>query len=149
MARFVSTSKPASGGAHVVGDDEVDPLGRQLLGRVLADALGLGREADQHLAAACSRRARRGCPASARARSPGSPSRFFSFSAAIAFGPEVRDRGGHHDDVDVREPGQHLAVHVLGRLDRDDLDGRRRPVAPACVTSVTAAPRLAATSATA
>ena len=46
----MSTSKPASGRRDVVGDHEIDVLRRHLRRRVLADALGLGREADQELA---------------------------------------------------------------------------------------------------
>ena len=58
------------GGAHVVGDHEVDPLRRELGRRVLADPLGLGREPDHDLARPlAARRARRGCRRSARARS--------------------------------------------------------------------------------
>ena len=41
-------------------------------------------------------------------------------------GPEVGDRGGHHDDVGRRRPGQHRVLHLGRGLDRHDLDARRR-----------------------
>ena len=43
------------GRAHVVGDHEVDPLGRELGRRVLPEPLGLGREADHDLPGALAR----------------------------------------------------------------------------------------------
>ena len=49
--------------------------------------------------AAWPRRARRGCRASARARSRASPSAFFSLRSGGRLGPEVGDRGRHDDDV--------------------------------------------------
>ena len=61
--------EPGVGRAHVVGDHEVDPLGRQLRRRVLArPARSRPRTRPRPGRAASSGRARRGCRPSARAR---------------------------------------------------------------------------------
>ena len=107
------------GGAHVVGDHEVDALGGELGRRVLADALGLGREARPRPGPARLR-----APSSARMSTVGSstisgtPSPFFSFSRRDRLGPEVGDRRRHDDDVAVVGAREHGVAHLLGGLDR-------------------------------
>ena len=59
----------------------------------------------------------------------GTPSRFFSLPSAGAFGSEVGDGGGHHDDVGVIGEAVDGCLHLGGRLDVLDHDpGRRREV---------------------
>ena len=52
MTALVSCSKPTSGADDVVGHDEVGALALELAGGVGDDVVGLGGEADEHLARA-------------------------------------------------------------------------------------------------
>ena len=81
----------------------------------------------------------------------GSSSPFLILPAATVGGPEVGDRGGHHDDVGGLRGVEHGVAHLAGGLHADGAStaagGSRSAIVPA--TSVTSAPRWAATRASA
>ena len=107
------------------------PLRRELGAAVGEDVVGLGGEADDHLAGAgaARRRSRRGCPDSAPGRSASGswPSFFLIFPAAYVGGPEVRDGGGHDHRVGVGGRLQHRLAQLHGRAHGDDVHARPGP----------------------
>ena len=114
----VAEAHPGCG--HVVGHDQVDPLGDQLGSRILQEIGGLSGEPDQHLA-------------------PGSlPPKFgqdvgggyesylgdtlslFDLLGSYVGRTKVRYRGGHEHDVSVGGPIGDHSGHLLGGLYRGD-----------------------------
>ena len=57
----------------------------------------------------------------------GTPSCFLSLPSAAAAGPEVGDRGGHHDHVVVVGGLLDVGLHLGGGLDLDDAHAVRAP----------------------
>ena len=106
----------------VVADDEVEALGAQLVGRVLEQVVGLGREPDEHLA--------RGLVApevdeevvGGLEHDLRDPLVLLELAVRWLLRPEVGDRRRHHDDVLRRGPGEHRVLHLRRGLHAHDLD---------------------------
>ena len=77
----------------------------------------------------------------------GTPSPFFSFSDAVAFGRKSATAAAITTTSQSANRLMHRVVHLLGGLDPDDVDVRIARRRCAVVTSVTAAPRRDAASA--
>ena len=104
VTALVSWPKPTPGARDVVGDDEIEVLGAELGRGVGHRSVGLGGEADEHLARALGG-AEPGEDVGRRLEDDlGHAVVLLELAGGGRLGPEVGDGGGHHDDVGARRP---------------------------------------------
>ena len=126
---MVSTSKPASGCATSLRDDQVEALARAACSAALLDeVVGLGREADQHLARALVAPEVDEDVVGGLEHDLGDAVVLLELAVRRRLGPEVGDRRRHHDRRRRRRRRASTASCISAAVSTaHDLDARRAP----------------------